>query len=185
MTTGTGLRRWREGKVRPIPGNSPPAQPVSRGVCSLRRVCDDPFSATPLPQLQRTILGAQYAFWKAWRNLSVRCGRTTTKPWGGTAPPPARRPRAQVEERVGRTTLCSSSAMSSDRLFLDRGARQHCPSPLIVSPGHDFDLISKVFGRCALVGRVHAFLRSKHLIRRMLERASRCYELSPPALEAL
>jgi hypothetical protein len=47
MTTGTGLRRWREGKVRPIPGNSPPAQPVSRGVCSLRRVCDDPFSATP------------------------------------------------------------------------------------------------------------------------------------------
>ena len=130
MTTGTGLRRWREGKVRPIPGNSPPAQPVSRGVCSLRRVCDDPFSATPLPQLQRTILGAQYAFWKAWRNLSVRCGRTTTKPWGGTAPPPARRPRAQVEERVGRTTLCSSSAMSSDRLFLDRGARQHCPSPL-------------------------------------------------------
>ena len=124
------LRKWREGKVRPIPGNSPPARPVSRGVCSLRRVCDDPFSATPLPQLPRTILGAQYAFWKAWRNLSVRCGPTTTKPWGETAPPPVRRPRAQVEERVGRTTLCSSSAMSSDRLFLDRVARQHCPSPL-------------------------------------------------------
>jgi hypothetical protein len=138
QTRGTVMRvrtarrrwRWREGKVRPIPGNSPPAQPVSRGVCSLRRVCDDPFSATPLPQMQRTILGAQYAFWKAWRNLSVRCGQTTTKPWGGTVPPPAGRPRTQVEERVGRTTLCSSSAMSSDRLFLDRGARQHCPSPL-------------------------------------------------------
>src|ERR1019366_3337522 len=130
-TAGTRLWRWwREGKVRPIPGNSPPAQPVSQGVCSLRRACDDPFSATPLPQLQRTILGAQYAFWKAWRNLSVRCGQTTNKPWGGTVPPPAGRPRAQVEERVGRTTLCSSSAMSSDRLFLDRGARQHCPSPL-------------------------------------------------------
>jgi hypothetical protein len=124
------LRKWREGKVRPIPGNSPPARPVSRSVCSLRRVCDDPFSATPLPQLPRTILGAQYAFLKAWRNLSVRCGPTTTKPWGETAPPPVRRPRAQVEERVGRTTLCSSSAMSSDRLFLDRVARQHCPSPL-------------------------------------------------------
>jgi hypothetical protein len=127
----TGLRRrWREDKVRPIPGNSPPAQPVSRGVCSLRRVYDDPFSATPIPQLQRTILGAQYAFWKAWRNLSVRCGQTKTKPWDGTVPPPAGRPRAQVEERAGRNTLCSSSAMSSDRLFLDRGARQHCPSPL-------------------------------------------------------
>src|ERR1039458_8443753 len=130
ITVRTARRRWREGKVRPIPGNSPPAQPVSRGVCSLRRVCDDPFSATPLPQMQRTILGAQYAFWKAWRNLSVRCGQTTTKPWGGTVPPPAGRPRTQVEERVGRTTLCPSSAMSSDRLFLDRGARQHCPSPL-------------------------------------------------------
>jgi len=130
MRVRTAPRRWREGTVRPIPGNSPPAQPVSRGVCSLRRACDDPFSATPLPQLQRTILGAQYAFWKAWRNLSVRCGQTTTKPWGGTVPPPAGRPRTQVEERAGRTTLRSSSAMSSDRLFLDRGARQHCPSPL-------------------------------------------------------
>jgi hypothetical protein len=43
-----------------------------------------------------------------------------TKPWGGAAPPPAGRPRAQVKERVGRTTLFSSSAMSSGRLFLDR-----------------------------------------------------------------
>ncbi len=37
---------------------------------------------------------------------------------------------SQVKERAGRTTACPSSAMSSDRLFLDRGARQHCPSPL-------------------------------------------------------
>ena len=55
---------------------------------------------------------------------------TKTKPWGEAVPPPAGRPRAQVKERVGRTTLCSSSTMSSGRLFLDRGARQHCPSPL-------------------------------------------------------
>ena len=39
-------------------------------------------------------------------------------------------PRAPVKERDGRGALCSSSAMSSDRLFLDRVARQHCPSPL-------------------------------------------------------
>jgi hypothetical protein len=56
--------------------------------------------------------------------------KTKTKPWGGTVPPPAGRPRAQVKERVGRTTLFSSSAMSSGRLFLDRVARQQCPSPL-------------------------------------------------------
>ena len=55
---------------------------------------------------------------------------TKTKPWGETVPPPVGRPRAQVKERVGRTTLFSSSAMSSGRLFLDRVARQHCPSPL-------------------------------------------------------
>jgi hypothetical protein len=55
---------------------------------------------------------------------------TKIKPWGGTVPPPAGRPRAQVKERAGRTTLFSSSAMSSGRLFLDRVARQHCPSPL-------------------------------------------------------
>ena len=54
----------------------------------------------------------------------------TTKPWGGTVPPPAGRPRAQVKERVGRTTLFSSSAMSSGRLFLDRVGRHQSPSPL-------------------------------------------------------
>src|SRR5262249_40954685 len=39
-------------------------------------------------------------------------------------------PRAQVKERVGRTTLFSSSAMSSGRLFLDRADRHQSPSPL-------------------------------------------------------
>jgi hypothetical protein len=55
---------------------------------------------------------------------------TKTKPWGGAVPPPAGRPRAQVKERVGRTTLFSSSAMSSGRLFLDRVGRHQSPSPL-------------------------------------------------------
>jgi hypothetical protein len=96
---------------------------------SLRRVCDDPFPTTPFP-LHKTILRRPVCVFKAWRNLSVRCCQTTTKPWGGTVPPPVGRPRAQVKERVGRTTPFSSSAMSSDRLFLDRVARQHGPSPL-------------------------------------------------------
>ena len=108
------------------------------------------------------------------------------KPGDGTGPPPAGQPRTQVKERAGRITLFSSSAMSSGRLFLDRVARQQSPSPLIVIPGIDLDIVCKVFGRCAPLRRVHrAFLRSKHLVRRMLERASRCYELSPLALEAL
>jgi len=56
--------------------------------------------------------------------------QTETNPGAGTGPPPAGRPRAQVKERAGRTTLFSSSAMSSGRLFLDRVGRHHCPSPL-------------------------------------------------------
>jgi hypothetical protein len=124
-------REWREGKVRPIQGNSPHDRLVSRGIISsLKRTCDDSFSATPFPQLQGTILRRPVCVFKAWRNLSVRCGQTKTKPWGGTVPPPVGRPRAQVKERVGRTTPFSSSAMSSDRLFLDRVARQQSPSPL-------------------------------------------------------
>jgi hypothetical protein len=39
-------------------------------------------------------------------------------------------PRAPVEGRDGRSAPCSSSAMSSGRLFLDRVARQQSPSPL-------------------------------------------------------
>jgi hypothetical protein len=71
-----------------------------------------------------------YAFFEAWRNLSVRCGQGKTKPRGGRRLPPAGRPRAQVQERAGRITLFSSSAMSSDRLFLDQVGRHQSLSPL-------------------------------------------------------
>ena len=56
--------------------------------------------------------------------------KVKTKPWGEAVPPPAGRPRAQVKERAGRITPSSSSAMSSDRLFLDRVGRHQSPSPL-------------------------------------------------------
>src|SRR5947207_11693919 len=52
--------------------------------------------------------------------------------WRGE-PPPVGRPPIPVKGRDGREYApCSSasSAMSSGRLFLDRGARQQCPSPL-------------------------------------------------------
>lgn len=75
--------------------------------------------------------GPSVGVFKVWRNLSVRCGfRIRTKPWVGNQLPPAGRPRALAKERAGRITPFSSSAMSSGRLFLDRVARQHCPSPL-------------------------------------------------------
>jgi hypothetical protein len=49
---------------------------------------------------------------------------------GAGVPPPVGRPRSPAKGRDGRCAPCSSSAMSSGRLFLDRVARQHCPSPL-------------------------------------------------------
>ena len=129
ITNAIGRKR-REGKVRPLQGNSPHDRLVSRGnISSSRRICDDPFRATTFP-LQRTILSHSVCVFQAWRNLSVRCGSTKTKPWGGAVPPPDGRPRAQVKERVGRTTPFSSSAMSSGRLFLDRVGRHQSPSPL-------------------------------------------------------
>jgi hypothetical protein len=85
-------------------------------------------STPPIPQQPTIILGAQYAFLKAWRNLSVRCGHQTKPEPRPTAS--RRSAPTQVGERVGRTTLFPSSAMSSGRLFLDRVGRHQSPSPL-------------------------------------------------------
>jgi len=102
------LGEWREGKVRPVPGNAPHNRLVSRGISLLWSICDDPFSATRFPQLLRTIPGAWYAFSEACGIYLVRWGPKTkikTNPWVGTVPPPDGRPRAQVKERAGRITL--------------------------------------------------------------------------------
>ena len=54
-------------------------------------------------------------------DVAFTLGRGTASRWSGPG---------QVREHAGRNMSCPSFAMSSDRLFLDRGARQHCPSPL-------------------------------------------------------
>jgi hypothetical protein len=126
-------RRWREVKRRPVQGNSPNDRILRGPDCNRpKRVCVDPFpAATPLtrfPKIQK-ISGMRFlrqaeSFGPMWsqnqnrQNLGVGCRL------------PLVGPRAPVKERDGRSALCSSSAMSSDRLFLDRVARQHCPSPL-------------------------------------------------------
>jgi hypothetical protein len=76
----------------------------------------------------------QYAFWEAWRNLSGPMGfqqqsqnqtlrrDQTASRW--SAPHPGKRTRREDHAPSHRPQ------MSSGRLFLDRVARQHCPSPL-------------------------------------------------------
>ena len=132
FSSGSEVTKWREGKVRPSQGNSPHDRLVSRGIRSSRRICDDPFPATSIRQLQRTI---------PWRAVCVFLGiaesigpmwslKSKPNPGAEAVPPPDGRPRAQVKERAGRIAPSSSSAMSSDRLILDRVGRHQSPSPL-------------------------------------------------------
>jgi antitoxin HicB len=128
------LRRWREGKVRPIPGNPPHDRLVSRVIfSSLKESLRRSLPRHRLPHLQR-ILGAQYAFLRHVGIYLVRCGfqiKTHNQTLGRgraasrwSAPSPGSRTR--WEERA----LSHRPQMSSGRLFLDRVARQQSPSPL-------------------------------------------------------
>jgi hypothetical protein len=127
----TLLGEWREGKVRPIPGNAPHGRSVNRGIVSSKSICDDPFSATRFPQLSK-IPGPSVCVFEAWRNLSgpmwfqkqnQTLGRSRAAS-RQSAPIPGRRTRREDH------ALSHRPQMSSVRLFLDRVARQHCPSPL-------------------------------------------------------
>ena len=128
----SGLRRWREGKVRPIPGNSPHDRPVSRGISSLKESLRRSLPRHRIPQLSRLILGAQDAFSKAWRNLSGPMGfhhQTQTPARVHTASrrsAPSQGPRTRREDHA----LAHRPQMSSGRLFLDRVGRHQSPSPL-------------------------------------------------------
>jgi len=128
-------RKWREGKVRPIPGNSPHDRLVSRVIfSSLKESLRRSLPRHSFPHLE-TILGAQYAFLRHVGIYLVRCGqlktKSQTKPRGGrratsrwSAPSPGSRTCREDHAPSHRPQ------MSSGRLFLDRVARQHCPSPL-------------------------------------------------------
>ena len=127
-------RKWREGKVRPIPGNSPHDRLVSRVIsASLKESLRRSLTRHCFPHLQ-TILGAQYAFLRHVGIYLVRCGfkiktQNQTLGWGRAA---SRWSAPSPGSRTCREDHAPSHRpqMSSGRLFLDRVARQHCPSPL-------------------------------------------------------
>jgi hypothetical protein len=126
-------RQRREGKVRPTQGNSPHDRLVSRGIISsLRRICDDSFPATALPQLQTTILRRSVCVCKAWRNLSGPMWFPNQNQTPGRDRAASRWSAPSPGSRTCREDHAPSHRpqMSSDRLFLDRVARQQSPSPL-------------------------------------------------------
>ena len=118
---------------RPSQGN-PTSDRMRRGPGCNRhsRVCADTFPPfTGLPRRFHSD-GHRDAFLRhdgIYRSDVVQ-NQNPNQPWERDQPPPASRPRNQVKERVGRTTLFSSSAMSSGRLFIDRVGRHQSPSPL-------------------------------------------------------
>ena len=131
------LGEWREGKVRPIPGNAPRNRLVSRGIfSSLKENLRRSLPAIRFPQLLRTLPGARQAFFQAWRNLSGPMGLNfknqiqnqipgrdqTASRW--SAPSPGKRTRREEH------ALSHRPQMSSGRLFLDRVGRHQSPSPL-------------------------------------------------------
>jgi hypothetical protein len=145
------LRRWREVKRRPVQGNSPNDRHLRGPDCHRpKRVCADSFSATPSPQPPGRQQVPGMRFLRQTESIGPMWHQTIKKLEPGAAfPTPneedrrpcqtirspivfASRPSAPgpAKGRDGRCTPCSSSAMSSDRLFLDRVARQQSPSPL-------------------------------------------------------
>lgn len=126
------LGEWREGKVRPIPGNAPHDRPVSRGIfCSLWSICDDPFGATRFPQFQ-ILPGPSVGVFQAWRNLSGPMGFQNQNQTLARKHTASRRSAPSQGQRTRREdhALSHRPQMSSGRLFLDRVARQQSPSPL-------------------------------------------------------
>jgi hypothetical protein len=130
-------KKWREGKVRPVRGNSPHDRLVSRGISfSFWRICDDPFPATPFPQLHRSILRRPVCVFKAWRNLSGPMWFQSQNQTLGRDRAASRRSAPGPGKRTRREDHAPSHRpqMSSGRLFLDRVARQQSPSLLHRQP---------------------------------------------------
>ena len=130
-------KKWREGKVRPVPGNSPHDRPVSRGISfSFWRICDDPFPATPFPQRHRSILRRPVCVYKACQNLSGPMWFQSQNQTLGRDRAASRRSAPGPGKRTRREDHAPSHRpqMSSGRLFLDRVARQQSPSLLHRQP---------------------------------------------------
>ena len=132
----SGLRRWREGKVRPIPGNSPHDRPVSRGISSsLKESLRRSLPHHRVPQLSSS-RASRMRFSRHGGIYLVRWGLNfknqsqnhilsrdhTASRWSA----PSSGQRTRREEHA----LSHRPQMSSGRLFLDRVGRHQSPSPL-------------------------------------------------------
>ena len=86
--------KWREGKVRPIPGNPPHDRTGKPGGSSIvKENLRRSLLRHSMPAASHNTEAPQYAFFKAGRNLSVRCGprlKPKSKPDPGAGPTASR-----------------------------------------------------------------------------------------------
>jgi len=136
MTTQTRHGGGAKSKRRPVRGNSPNDR-ILRGpdCCRPKRVCADAFPATLSPRPPRIEGIPRMRFSGMTESIGPMCSQNQNQNQNHAnlragCRLPLVGPRAPVQERDGRTAPYPSSTMSSGRLFLDRVARQHCPSPL-------------------------------------------------------
>ena len=130
MTSARARRRtWREVKRCPLQGNSLDDRMLRPDCDRLKRACADSFPTTPSSPLPKTANISGRRFLRHRGIYRSDQARPIIRDWG-RVPPPVGRPRSPAKRRAGRSAPCSSSTMSSDRLFLDRVARQHGPPPL-------------------------------------------------------
>ena len=131
MTTRTRLRGWREVNSRPYRETlQTTGFYMGRAVIVTREFASIP---SPPPHRLRGYRNPDCVFSGIAESIGPM-GSSKRKPKppkpGTEVPPPVGRHPAPVQGRDGRSAPLSSSAMSSDRLFLDRVARQQSPSPL-------------------------------------------------------
>ena len=126
MTAPVPARKGREVKRRPVQGNSPNDRILRGPDCNRpKRVCADSFPATLFPQPPRIEETPGVRFSRQAESIGpMSCQKQNHLNLGPSCRLPLVGARAPVKERDGRSASCSSSAMSSDRLFLDRVARQ-------------------------------------------------------------
>jgi hypothetical protein len=158
------LRKWREAQSRPVQGNSPNDRILHGPGCYRhKRVCVDFFSATPSPPIPRTqtvpgtrLLGMPESIGPMWSITPLKAG--------AGMPPSVGRPRSPAKERDGRRAPCSSSAMSSGRLFLDRVARQQSPSPLHRQPNNKTldESLERIYHRTVTASFPSCLIRGVH-----------------------
>jgi hypothetical protein len=124
----TELRRGAKPKGRPVQGNSPDDR-LRRGpgLARPKRVCADFFPAcsvalATIPRVPRMRFLRHCGIYRPDR------GSSKNQTWAGAPPPDGgSHPGSRTRREDHALPIVP---MSSDRLFLDRVARQHCPSPL-------------------------------------------------------